>query len=124
VTEFAADIAQTYDCKSGIRDRIILCGSFVLGSSGAIASQSVDDPQMVATKAGGAGTYTLTFPKALRGFLRASGLVGTTIFGCQVTLFDAGAGTATFLTLNAAGAAANGTAADVISWQLILDTNK
>ena len=124
MTDFAADIAQTYDCKSGVRDRIILLGSFVLGTSGAVASQSVDDPKMVVTKEAGAGDYTLTFPKALRGFLRAWNQVGTTIFGCHVSLFDAGAGTATFHTRIADGTDTNGTAADVIAYELILDTNK
>lgn len=125
MTEFAADIAQTYDCKSGVRDRIILMGSLTLGSSGAVASQSVDDPQISVTKEAAAGTYTMTFPKALRGFLRVWVMGSATLNGAVVTAFDAGAGTAGFNTQTTTlGTPANGASGNVIAYQLVLDTNK
>ena len=125
MTDNAADIADTYEMKAGKRDRIHLFGTFTLGSSGAIASEDVDDPKMDATKESGTGSYSLVLPAVpTRGILKVWVQASATLFSVQITAFSPTLGTAAFLTNDAAGAAANGASGNVIAYELIVDTEK
>lgn len=120
MTLIAGDIPD-YDLRSGKRDRVLLEADQLIGAAGAVSTLTVDDNGVTVAKNAGAGTYDLTFPKAIRAQIMCNVFSpANTVNGWNVTALNAAAGTAQ-IAFRAAGVATNPAAADVLYIQLWLD---
>ncbi|HYQ03717.1 MAG TPA: hypothetical protein VER96_33820 [Polyangiaceae bacterium] len=122
--------AVNYNAKSGKRDRIELeMRATVTGGAGVIVSPltAQDDPGMTVTRGGSAGLYNITFPASADALCMGDVMLispAGTVKGFYWTAMNANAGTASFQTTNAAGAATDPAAADSMVIQLFLSRLK
>lgn len=116
-----------YPLESAHRRRIEIEYAVTLNASGAVgALVSSDDPGVTLTRTG-VGTYNVVFPAGadVGGKIDAVVLPSTgALRGTYFTAFNATAGTATVVTLNAAGAAADSAGGDVLRIQAFLNSRK
>lgn len=122
MAQYAADVSD-YPLLSGKRDRIVLSADQTIGAAGAVGAIVKDDPGITVAKAGGTGTYDITFPAAPAGRLIASlTSAAGTVSQYSIAAFSATAGTAQVITRAPAGTATNPASGDVLSLVLVLDS--
>jgi len=126
----AEDIYKFPDANA-MRDCVEASAEFVItGGAGAIGTTDADDVGITLARTG-AGTYNGTFPAcpagSTAGIQGRARIIPYVAFSPALTVVDAvitarsvTAGTFTVKTLNAAGAATDGAAADIIGVKLIL----
>jgi hypothetical protein len=122
MTDVSGNVSS-YPAKSARRERTSFAAVITIGAAGAVGAQDVDDPGMVLTKNGGTGDYTLAFPLAPRGFIRALYVVSAagTIKGVGVISFDPTAGALNFITHAGEATATNPASGDKVHVELGLD---
>lgn len=121
---------NNYDLKSGRRDRLLLQAKGTsTGSTGSLGAALTwqDDPGITIVKQAGNGVYNVTFPKGVD----ASGSIWVdvisaagTVRGAFVTAADFNAGTASFTTVDAAGAATNPIAGESVTVSILIPMRK
>jgi hypothetical protein len=100
----------------------MLCGEQTIGAAGAVGALAADDSGLTIAKNAGAGTYDITFPKAIAAKLLCQ-LVSPagTVKIVNTVAINAAAGTAQIVTSAPGGAATNPASGDVIHLLLLLD---
>lgn len=121
MTLIAGDIPD-WGLLSAKRDRIVISAKQVIGAAGAVGALTVDDNGVTVTKNAGAGTYDITFPRAIDAkiysqLLSAAGTVKIT----SLAALSASAGTAQLITSAPGGAATNPASGDEIHMLFVLD---
>jgi len=121
MTAVAGDIPD-YEALSAKRDRVMLSATQAIGAAGAVGALTSDDPGITIAKNAGAGTYDITFPKAVAAkiysqLLSAAGTVKIT----SLAALNAAAGTAQLVTSAPGGAATNPANGDELHLLLLLD---
>ncbi len=122
MTAIAGDI-PAYSACSAKRSRLNLTAQQTIGAAGAVGALVADDPGFTCAKNAGAGTYDITFPKAIAAtlFLNVVSAAGTVKI-TNIVAINASAGTAQIVASAPGGVAANPASGDVIHFLLMLDT--
>lgn len=122
MTAVAGDIPD-YPALSAKRDRVMLSATQpITGGAGAVGPLVSDDPGITIAKNAGAGTYDITFPKAIAAKIYAQLLSPAgTVKIAQLSALNAAAGTAQLVCSAPGGAATNPAAADEIHLLFLLD---
>ena len=120
MTAIAGDIPD-YPALSAKRDRVDLCAEQTIGAAGAVGALVADDPGFTCAKNAGAGTYDLTFPKAIAAKLFCQVVSAGTVKIVNTVAINAAAGTAQIVTSAPGGAATNPANGDVLHIMLKLD---
>lgn len=120
MTLIAGDIPD-YDLRCAKRDRCLVEADQTIGAAGAVGTLLADDPGVTIAKNAGAGTYDLTYPKAIRAQIMCNVVsAANTVNGWRIVAINAAAGTAQ-IAFMAAGVITNPANGDVLQIQLWLD---
>lgn len=119
-----------YPMKAAKRDRVELeAKATITGGAGVVVTPLTvqDDPNITIVRGVSAGLYNITFPIGADGFgvgdIQIVSPAGT-VKGFYWTGWNPAAGTGSFQTINAAGAATDPAAGDTLSIQLTLSMRK